>query len=41
MQKKKSIIKNYKLPNKFLDRQNIISKENLDILFYPEIYLNL
>ena len=34
-------IKNYTLPVKFGDKQKVISNENLDILFYPEIGLSL
>ena len=38
---KNKIIKNYILPTKFKDKQKIISEQNLDILFYPEIGLSL
>ena len=38
---KNNIIKNYILPKKFEDKQKIISKQGLDILFYPEIGLSL
>tara|TARA_B110000971_G_scaffold218530_1_gene257533 strand:+ start:1 stop:1677 length:1677 start_codon:yes stop_codon:yes gene_type:complete len=34
-------IKNYTLPVKFDDKKKVISNENLDILFYPEIGLSL
>ena len=34
-------IKNHILPIKFREKQKIISNENLDILFYPEIGLSL
>ena len=35
------MIKNYFLPNSFSEKQKIILKEKLDILFYPEIGLSL
>ena len=38
---KNKIIKNFILPIKFKDKQKIISEQNLDILFYPEIGLSL
>jgi predicted O-linked N-acetylglucosamine transferase (SPINDLY family) len=38
---KNNQIKNFILPIKFEDKQKIIARENLDILFYPEIGLSL
>ena len=38
---KNGLIKNFFLPLSFLEKQNIILKEKLDILFYPEIGLSL
>ena len=38
---KNKIIKNYVLPKKFEDKKKIISEQDLDILFYPEIGMSL
>ena len=35
------LIKNYFLPDSFTEKQNIILKEKLDILFYPDIGLSI
>ena len=38
---KNKIIKNYVLPKQFEDKKKIISEQDLDILFYPEIGMSL
>ena len=37
---KKGELKNFKLPNLFNEKKNLILNENLDILFYPDIGLS-